>query len=86
MNGHTVVRMRTLFGNNEGNEELGERHVAIEDIPAEITWQSHHCHLDGDIKVVKLTLEPEVEQPAEDPDDPAFFPLYGVIDQSLLYD
>ena len=45
MNAHTLIRMRTLFGTDEGNEEIGDRHVALEDIPAEVTWQANRCHL-----------------------------------------
>ena len=86
MNGHKLVRMRTLFGTDEGNEELGERHVALKDIPAELTWQAHRCHLNGDIKVVKLTIAPEVEQPPEEPEEPEFYPIYGVPDLSEFYD
>jgi hypothetical protein len=70
------------------NEVVGDRHVAIHDIPQELTWQAHRCHLNGNIRVIKLTIEPEVEQPAET-DDPAEDeprPFYGVPDLSPFYD
>ncbi|MBV8487714.1 MAG: hypothetical protein JO161_05500 [Planctomycetaceae bacterium] len=91
MNDHTLVRMRTVFGTDEGNEELGERHVALKDIPAELTWQAHRCRLNGNIKVVKLTIVPEVEQPLVEqppvePEEPEFYPMYGAPDLSPFYD
>ena len=86
MNGHTLVRMRTLFGTDEGNEELGERHVALQDIPAELAWQAHRCHCSGNIKVITLTIAPEVEQPPEEPEEREFYPIYAVPDLSEFYD
>lgn len=88
MNGNTLVRMRTLFGTMDRNEVVDDRHIAIHDIPEELTWQAHHCHLNGDIRVIKLTIEPEVEQPPtvdvdEEPED---YPVYGVPDLSPFYD
>ena len=91
MNDHTLVRMRAVFGTDEGNEELGERHVALKDIPAELTWQAHRCRLNGNIKVVKLTIVPEVEQPLVEqppvePEEPESYPMYGAPDLSPFYD
>ncbi len=86
MNQNTLIRMRTIFGTNDRNEEVCERHIALHDIPSEITWQAHRCHLDGDIKVVKLTIAPEVEQPPQEEEEPEFFPVYGVPDLSRFYD
>jgi len=88
MNQNTHVRMWTIFGTSEGNEEVIDRHIAIQDIPTELMWQAHRCHLNGNIKVVKLTINPEVEQPPESRDDkePEFFPVYGVPDLSRFYD
>jgi hypothetical protein len=51
-------------------------------------WQANRRHLNGSIKVVKLTFNPEVEQPPETREDgePEFFPIYGVPDLSRFYD
>jgi len=51
-------------------------------------WQAHRCHLNGNIQVVKLTINPEVEQPPETREDgePEFYPVYGVPDLSSFYD
>jgi hypothetical protein len=88
MNGNTLIRIRTIFGTRDANEEIQDRHIAVQDIPSELTWQAHHCHLNGDIKVIKLTIAPEVEQPLEegDAEEPAFYPVYGVPDLSRFYD
>ncbi len=88
MNQHTLVRMWTLFGTDSGNEVVDDRHIALADIPTELTWQASRCHLNGNIKVVKLTISPEVEQPPEpkDDDEPEFFPVYGMPDLSRFYD
>jgi hypothetical protein len=88
MNGNTLVRMRTLFGTMDSNEVIDDRHIAIQDIPEELTWQAHHCHLDGDIRVIKLTLETAVEQPpsVDQQDEPEEYPVYGVPDLSPFYD
>jgi len=50
--------------------------------------QAHRCHLNGNSKVVKLTINPEVEQPPEANEDrePEAFPVYGVPDLSKFYD
>ena len=56
MNENTLIRMWTIFGTDDGNEEICDRHIAVHDIPAELAWQSHRCHLNGNIKVVKLTI------------------------------
>ena len=88
MNQNTHIRMWTIFGTNEGNEEVCDRHIAVQDIPAELMWQANRRHLNGSIKVVKLTFNPEVEQPPETREDgePEFFPVYGVPDLSRFYD
>jgi hypothetical protein len=88
MNQNTLIRMWTVFGTNDGNEEVCDRHIAVGDIPTELTWQAQRCHLDGDIKVVKLTIAPEVEQPppGNEEDDPEFYPVYGVPDLSRFYE
>lgn len=88
MNANTLVRMWTLFGTTEGNEEVNDRHIALHDIPGELMWQANRCHLNGNIKVVKLTITPEVEQPPEAKEDrePEIFPVYGVPDLSRFYD
>ncbi len=88
MNANTLVRMWTIFGTNEGNEEVNDRHIALQDIPGELMWQANRCHLNGNIKVVKLTINPEVEQPPEANEDrePEAFPVYGVPDLSKFYD
>jgi hypothetical protein len=88
MNGNTLIRMRTIFGTNDSNQEFDDRHIALHDIPAELTWQAHHCHLDNEIKVIKLTIAPEVEQPQETADGewPDGYPVYGVPDLSRFYD
>ena len=86
MNENTLIRMWTVFGTNDHNEEVGERHIAVHDIPGELAWQAQRCHLDGSIKIVKLTIAPEVEQPASEEDEPEFFPVYGVPDLSKFYD
>ncbi len=88
MNGTTLIRMRTIFGTNESNQEIDDRHIALHDIPAELTWQAHRCHLDSDIKVIKLTIAPEIEQPQEDAEGewPDGYPVYGVPDLSRFYD
>jgi hypothetical protein len=88
MNANTLVRMRTIFGTTEGNEEVNDRHIALQDIPSELMWQANRYHLNGNIKVVKLTIAPEVEQPPETRDDqePGLFPVYGVPDVSKFYD
>jgi hypothetical protein len=80
--------MRTIFGTNDNNQETGDRHIALHDIPAELTWQAERYHLNGDIKVIKLTIAPEVEQPPEEPDEefPDGYPVYGVPDLSRFYD
>ena len=72
----------------EGNVEVCDRHIALQDIPSELIWQANRFHLNGDIKVVKLTINPEVEQPPEAQDDqePDSFPVYGVPDLSRFYD
>ena len=43
-------------------------------------WQANRCRLNGNIKVVKLTFNPEVEQPRDGEDDkePEIYPVYGV--------
>ncbi len=86
MNENTLIRMRTIFGTNDRNEEVCERHIALHEIPSELTWQAQRRHLDGDIKIVKLTIAPEVEQPTPEDDEPEFFPIYGVPDLSRFYD
>jgi len=88
MNQHTHVRMWTVFGTNNGNVEVCDRHIALEDIPGEVMWQANRSHLDGNIKVVKLTFNPEVEQPAEarDGEDSEEYPVYGMPDLSRFYD
>ncbi len=87
MNGNTLIRMRTLFGTSDSNQEVDDRHIAVHDIPAELTWQANHCQLNGDIKVIKLTIAPEVEQPPESEDgDSEDYPVYGVPDLSRFYD
>ncbi len=88
MNGNTLIRMRTILGTNEANLEIGERHIALSEIPVELAWQSHHCGLSGNIKLVKLTIAPEVEQPPEavEDDEPEFYPIYGVPDLSRFFD
>jgi len=88
MNQNTHIRMWTIFGTSEGNEEVCDRHIAVQDIPAELMWQANRRHLNGSIKVVKLTFNPEVEQPPETREDrePEFFPVYGVPDLSRFYD
>ena len=86
MNENTLIRMWTLFGTTDGNEEICDRHIAVHDIPTELAWQSQRCHLNGNLKVVKLTIEPEVEQPRPEPDEPEFYPVYGVPDLSRFYD
>jgi hypothetical protein len=80
--------MRTLFGTSNSNEVVDDRHIALHDIPQELTWQAHHCHLSGDIKVIKLTIAPEVEQPLEGNanEEPEVYPVYGVPDLSRFYD
>lgn len=88
MNANTLVRMRTIFGTDEGNEEVDDRHITLQDIPGELMWQARRHHLNGNIKVVKLTIAPEVEQPPETREDeePECFPVYGVPDLSRFYD
>jgi len=88
MNGNTLVRMRTLIGTMDSNEVVADRHVAIHDIPQELTWQANRHRFNGHIRVIKLTLEPEVEQPAEAADDeePEARPFYGVPDLSRFFD
>jgi hypothetical protein len=88
MNYNTHIRMRAIFGTNEGNVEVCDRHIALHDIPSELMWQANRCNLNGNIKVVKLTFNPEVEQAPETRDDkePEFFPVYGMPDLSSLYD
>jgi hypothetical protein len=88
MNGNTLICVRTIFGTADGNREILDRHIAINDIPGELTRQAHRCGLNGDIKVIKLTIAPEVEQPPEDgPDgDPEAYPVYGMPDLSRFYD
>jgi len=88
MNQNTHIRMWTIFGTSEGNEEVCDRHIAVQDIPAELMWQANRRPLNGSIKVVKLTFNPEVEQPPETREDgePEFFPVYGVPDLSRFYD
>ncbi len=70
MNQNTHIRMWTIFGTSEGNEEVCDRHIAVQDIPAELMWQANRRHLNGSIKVVKLTFNPEVEQPPETTENP----------------
>ena len=36
MNQNTHIRMWTIFGTSEGNEEVCDRHIAVQDIPAEL--------------------------------------------------
>jgi hypothetical protein len=88
MNNNTFIRMSTIFGTSEGNEEVNDRHIAIHDIPCELMWQANRCHLNGNINVVKLTIAPEVEQPPETREDEEheFFPGYGVPDLGRFYD
>jgi len=88
LNRNTLVRMWTTFGTNEGNVEVCDRHIALEDIPGELMWQANLCHLNGNIKVVKLMINPEVEQPPEarDEKEPEFYPVYGAPDLSRFYD
>ncbi len=88
MNQNTHVRMWTVFGTNEGNVEVCDRHIALQDIPTELMWQANRSHLNGNIKVVKLTFNPEVEQPPEGKDDKEteIYPVYGVPDLSSFYD
>jgi len=88
MNANTLVRMRTIFGTTAANEEVDDRHIALRDIPSELVWQAKRCHLNGNIKVVKLTIAPEVEQSPETREDeePECFPVYGVPDLSRFYD
>ena len=88
MNQNTHIRMWTIFGTSEGNEEVCDRHIAVQDIPAELMWQANRRHLNSSIKVVKLTFNPEVEQPPETREngEPEFFPVYGVPDLSRFYD
>jgi hypothetical protein len=87
MNGNTLIRVRTIFGTADRNHEIVERHIALGEIPGELTRQAHRYGLDTEIKVVKLTIAPEVEQPPAEPDDePEFYPVYGVPDLSKFYD
>jgi hypothetical protein len=88
MNGSTRIRMRTILGTNEANLEIGDRHIVVNDIPGELKWQSHHCGLSGDLKIIKLTIAPEVEQRPEtaDAEEPEVYPVYGVPDLSRFYD
>jgi hypothetical protein len=88
MNGNTLIRVRTVFGTADGNQEINDRHIALCDIPGELTRQAHRYGLDAEIKVVKLTIAPEVEQPlaAEPADEPEFYPVYGMPDLSKFYD
>ncbi|WP_165219237.1 hypothetical protein [Aquisphaera insulae] len=86
MTENTHVRMWTLFGTYSGNEEINDRHITIHDIPGELARQARHCHLDGDIRFIKLMINPEVEQPPEELEEPEFFPVYGVPDLSRFYD
>jgi len=88
MNNSTNVRMWSLFGTNDGNVEVCDRHIALQDIPGELMWQASRFHLNGNIKVVKLTINPEVEQPPEavDNEKAESYPVYGVPDLSRFYD
>ncbi len=86
MNTRTLVRIRTVFGTADGNQEFVERHIAVRDIPGELTQQASRCGLNGNIKVVKLTLSPEVEQPPEEPEESETYPVYGVPDLSKFYE
>jgi hypothetical protein len=86
MTENTHVRMWTLFGTNDGNEEICDRHVTLHDIPGELTRQANHCHLNGNIRFIKLMINPEVEQPPAEPEEPEVYPVYGVPDLSRFYD
>ena len=88
MNGNTLICVRTIFGTLDGNREIRDRHIALSDIPGELTRQAHRCGLNGDIKVIKMTIAPEVEQPPEDPPDGDVeeYPVYGVPDLSPFYE
>jgi hypothetical protein len=88
MNGNTLIRVRTIFGTANGNQEINDRHIALSEIPGELTRQAHHYGLDAEIKVVKLTIAPEVEQPPADESDSEqeAYPVYGVPDLSRFYD
>lgn len=88
MNQTTHIRMWTIFGTNDGNVEVCDRRIALQDIPSEVMWQANRCQLNGNIKVVKLTFSPEVEQPPETraEGDLEFYPVYGMPDLSRFYD
>jgi hypothetical protein len=88
MNGNTLIRVRTILGTADRNQEIAERHIALCEIPGELTRQAHRYGLDTEIKVVKLTIAPEVEQPpaAEPDDEPEVYPVYGVPDLSRFYE
>jgi hypothetical protein len=88
MNGNTLIRIRTIFGTANGNQEINDRHIALSEIPGELTRQAHRYGLDTEIKVVKLTIAPEVEQPPADEEEGEHeaYPVYGVPDLSRFYD
>jgi hypothetical protein len=87
MNQRTHIRMTTFLGTSDGNEQVRDRHIILHDIPGELMRQVNRCHLNGNIKVVKLTIYPEVEQPPESRDREAeLFPVHGMPDLSRFYD
>jgi hypothetical protein len=88
MNENTHVRMWTIFGTSQGNVEVCDRHITLQDIPGEVMWQANRCQLNGDIKVVKLTFNLEVEQPqpARAQGTSECLPVYGMPDLSRFYD
>jgi hypothetical protein len=87
MNEKTHVRLWTIFGTSDGNVEVCDRHITLQDIPSEVMWQANRWHLNGNIKVVKLTFNLEVEQPPATRDEGNYepYPVYGMPDLSSFY-